>query len=795
MLHVEPNVAFEALVMYGTGAVTPTAILLNASHQYPNGYGFKVKWGENIALLHTPLLVANDLVFLSRSRSDVLNKYGMTTGAEGYLLRSEEALQEAMTALMNYQYDLARNSAIYSWALQLRSYVKIKEGTSDAINTVILSYLALIPFSLLMERFLFGYGEWRRRLFAILGIFGIMMAFLVLFHPGFSLASNAYVSLLGCTILILTLPLLAMLGSRFSNTLASIRVERLGKHFMEIARVSATSTAFESGIRSMKKHQLQAVMTIISLVLISASLVALTSLRVAPFVYKLAEQGNPYYVGISFRDIGWSPLSREFIEYLKSHFLTATVIPRSYAYIASWQLGTMVEGPKGKSSFAIIVGFTGQDPIWNAGALVRGRVFAEDDMYATILVEDVADLLGVDVGDSIKFEGLELRVVGIASRQILGSLMEPDRYPIYPKDQRFETLQFYSPLDTLMVPYQLAIYMGGTPGSALIIQHDPVEIVSMASELADLTGMELCIATEVGLDVPVYRMATARAYESTGFLTMIIPLVVAMFIVLNMMLGIVAARRNEMTILSCVGLAPIHVVGMFFAESITYGFAGSIIGYTLGIVLTKFTAGIMREISVNYASNFVILTIGMTIGAVILSSIYPLIKVSKLVTPSLSRKWAFPTRPIGDSWDIPLPFTTHNDDEVKGILIFLSDWFNQHDIEDVDAKFTAREIKLVEESYDKQLAKKLVGVAHLAPFPAGIHIDFEVSIVKDEGSDRWTSIIHERRRSGEYSAWVLSTRIFVDEIRKQFLIWRSLTPEEKYKFSVRWVSTEISRKV
>jgi hypothetical protein len=225
---------------------------------------------------------------------------------------------------------------------------------------------------------------------------------------------------------------------------------------------------------------------------------------------------------------------------------------------------------------------------------------------------------------------------------------------------------------------------------------------------------------------------------------------------------------------------------MFLAEGLTYGFVGGIIGYTLGTGLTKLTMALMPgNIFFNYASNFVLLTVGVTIITVVLSSIYPLAKVSKLVTPSLARKWELPTRPVGDVWGIPLPFVMHGEEEAIGVLTFLKEWFDQHEIEDVDSKFTAREVKLAEVEYEGRPTKRLMGTVHLAPFTAGLHMNIAIDIFQEPKSKRWTTAIHATRLSGEYSIWILSTRMFVDEIRKQFLTWRSLSPEEKHSYAIR----------
>ena len=53
-----------------------------------------------------------------------------------------------------------------------------------------------------------------------------------------------------------------------------------------------------------------------------------------------------------------------------------------------------------------------------------------------------------------------------------------------------------------------------------------------------------------------------------------------------------------------------------------------------------------------------------------------------------------------------------------------------------------------------------------------------------DGDDRFFSIsILIERKSGERSAWLRANRLFVDRLRKQFLVWRALSDAERRVYS------------
>ena len=71
----------------------------------------------------------------------------------------------------------------------------------------------------------------------------------------------------------------------------------------------------------------------------------------------------------------------------------------------------------------------------------------------------------------------------------------------------------------------------------------------------------------------------------------------------------------------------------------------------------------------------------------------------------------------------------------------------------------------------------------LAPFDLGVTEEFELSSARSEISGIDEVKIHIQRLSGQPKDWARLNKVLIDDLRKQFLIWRSLRPEimEEYR--------------
>src|SRR5438477_2504216 len=80
----------------------------------------------------------------------------------------------------------------------------------------------------------------------------------------------------------------------------------------------------------------------------------------------------------------------------------------------------------------------------------------------------------------------------------------------------------------------------------------------------------------------------------------------------------------------------------------------------------------MPGVDLNSSSMSAIITMGLVLGIVMLSALWPARAASRLAAPSLSREWKLP-RPVGDLLAVDLPFTV-NETAAKGVLAFLAEY-------------------------------------------------------------------------------------------------------------------------
>jgi hypothetical protein len=173
----------------------------------------------------------------------------------------------------------------------------------------------------------------------------------------------------------------------------------------------------------------------------------------------------------------------------------------------------------------------------------------------------------------------------------------------------------------------------------------------------------------------------------------------------------------------------------------------------------------------NMSSTNTIVTILIVMLTVLVSAIYPAVKASRSANPGLLRVWR-PPEPEGNKMDIVFPFTVSEYD-ITGVVSFLEEHFKNHSDTGL-GRFMTRQAKLVREQ-DGTLG--LDANMALAPFDLGVNQSFALRTAASEieGIDEVRVIIG--RESGQPKDWRRLNKVFLDDLRQQFLIWRSLPQE------------------
>jgi hypothetical protein len=217
---------------------------------------------------------------------------------------------------------------------------------------------------------------------------------------------------------------------------------------------------------------------------------------------------------------------------------------------------------------------------------------------------------------------------------------------------------------------------------------------------------------------------------------------------------------------------------MFIAEAAEYAILSVVIGYLGGIIAAKILVqiGILPlELFPQFTSTSMLITMMIFITVVMLGSTYPSIISGKLVSPSRRRKWEIP-EPLGDTWEINMPFII-DEEEMLGFLSYLSNYLKNNPSEffEIDAlstrKETIRDRKVTSLYLEMRLAPyatQTVQSVIIRPIP------------ETEKKMRLQCLIH--LISGIRDVWKRSNRNFIDTLRKQTLIWRSLEMSERLEY-------------
>jgi hypothetical protein len=288
----------------------------------------------------------------------------------------------------------------------------------------------------------------------------------------------------------------------------------------------------------------------------------------------------------------------------------------------------------------------------------------------------------------------------------------------------------------------------------------------------------------VGRDKDTYLYSSIGMTSFSGMGNLFVPILIAALIVLNTMLGAVYERVREIGIYSSVGLAPVHIAFLFLAEACVYAIVGAVLGYLMGqaIATTLVHFGWLAGLTLNYSSMSTVVATIIVMLVVLLSTMYPAIKASRMAVPDIERKWKLP-EPEGDVWHFNLPFTVL-EEEALGLNVFMRDYFEAHADESASDFYTDQVAFSQVEAEDSYQIGMMVW---LAPYDLGVSqsIQFITSPVGGEEEDLYKITLDVHRESGEIASWKRVNRRFLNLLRKQLLIWRTFSVDIRAEFHER----------
>lgn len=434
--------------------------------------------------------------------------------------------------------------------------------------------------------------------------------------------------------------------------------------------------------------------------------------------------------------------------------------------------------------------------------------------YAIVLPKGMAELLKITESDmgkaTVSVYGADFTVVGVLGigfkdltdndgeelTPVDYQLMQQQRSRGATGDETLEgELQKYlhlTPDSVAILPYEVVMNQGGTLRSVAVNMEPQTDDPQLLSSVDKLDLIMAPLMNRIALDFFVGRDKDTYLYSSIGMTSfsgmgnLFVPILIAALIVLNTMLGAVYERVREISIYSSVGLAPVHIAFLFLAEACVYAIVGAVLGYLMGqaIATTLVNFGWLAGLTLNYSSMSTVVATIIVMIVVLLSTLYPAIKASRMAVPDIERKWKLP-EPEGDVWHFNLPFTVL-EEEALGLNVFMRDYFDAHADESASDFYTDQVAFSAVESEGED-AYQISMMVWLAPYDLGVSqsIQFVTSPVGGEEEDLYKITLDVHRESGEIASWKRVNRRFLNLLRKQLLIWRTFSVDIRAEFHER----------
>ena len=730
--------------------------------------------------------------------------------------RAETELDQAAAAGTEQRWgDFVRHTRA-AFGLESRAYPDVKSTQNDVIQGIIFFMALVLPCAFFTERLIFTAATIRNQIIGFVGVFLVIWIVLWLVHPAFQL-SNPFVILLAFIIIALAVLVMSIISGRFNEQMKKLRTEVAVIHDTDVSRSSASLTAFELGISNMKRRKTRTVLTFTTLLLLTFTVLSFTSIRTGLRFNQISRDNEGLYEGILIRSKAWNPMEDSVLEYARSNFGDrAAVAPRSWYSNKAKAHIKIKHGDKAHNALGVLGLASEETQVTRLDqALVAGRWFEPgEDKVCILPIEMVKeDHLGIDLADvgriQVRVFGDLFTVVGVLDSKRMKDLKDLDDEILTPADfavtggqavqeiaeeekrekQGLEDAKVVikpfvhiEPANILIVPYHTLRNVGsGNPLQSVAVRFPEGsdvrgEVEEFLSRLAVTLFAGVKEAGDEYIKVSIYSSLGMTSFS--GISNLFIPMLIASLIVLNTMMGSVYERFREIGIYSSVGLAPGHISWLFIAESCVYSVLGVVAGYLSGQVIAKVLIefDLLGGFTLNYSSVAAVLSCMLVMAVVMLSTIYPARKASQMAVPDVTRKWKLPP-PDGDQWDFEFPFTVSGH-EVLGLSVFLIGYFDSYSEESIGTFYTDG-AQLSREKTPNGEGYLIDMNIWLAPFDLGVSQHVTVRAMPEAEHNIYAVGLQIKRLSGEDASWRRVNQRFMNVIRKQFLIWRTVDAEAK----------------
>jgi hypothetical protein len=727
------------------------------------------------------------------------------------ILRRKNIVNESLEALHGRTSDFLREGkGMAAMISEWRVYSPLKRSIDDIVKAAVILLLLIVPFAFVLERLLIGANLIYKQILGFAVFFMLTFALLYSVHPAFDIAGTPIIIFLAFVIIITSGYVIFVIMQRFKTEVMRMQGLETSLHQADVSRFNTLLAAVALGISTMRRRPLRTALTSVTIILLTFTILCFSSFTSEIGVAKAYKGQLCPDKSMLLHTKDWSVVNPRLMEIVRSLADDSVqVFGRYWLSSSLWDIAhdseplKIVLATEGMTAHTTIDAVMGLDPRelgLKQGldeCLVGDPSLLESD--GVFLASSVLERLGLEVGDPVCIKGYRLRVAGYIDSRRMMDITQVDGSPLLPVDyssiknimtsqddiwsviQSMDSTQFTSvPVEMVAITSgRMVRRLDGNLRSIVAYPRGDLDLEQLAEDAAIVFPDYVY----VGLDDGVYAAYFTNELSFTGIGDIVAPLLLGGLIIFMTMLASVADREREIYSFSALGLAPPHVASLFFAEAAVYSVVGGLGGYLFSQVVVKALTwlsefGWVRVPELNPSSLTAIVTILIVMAVTLVSTIYPAIKASRSANPGIQRAWRMPPAQ-GDLLEVTFPFTVSEYD-LTGIVAFLAEHFVNFG-DSTLGTFSAQDVEIFEDP--ERRAPALRAGIWLAPFDLGISERFTMTS-GPSGIEGVAEVrIRITRTSGSPGSWYRSNKTFLEDLRRQFLIWRTVdqTHAETYR--------------
>jgi hypothetical protein len=296
-----------------------------------------------------------------------------------------------------------------------------------------------------------------------------------------------------------------------------------------------------------------------------------------------------------------------------------------------------------------------------------------------VISETVKSELDVELGHTLYLDEQPLIVEGILDdgdtrglKELDGSSFLPSKLVnIDPMGERPQIVtELCEPYEFVVVHYSTALSKALTGITRISISVDSgVDTGAFAERLALERGYLAWSSSPEG----IYLASLGSFFEGKG-MPLLVPWAIVVLNVVIAMLNSMFERREEIHILSSVGLNPAQIAAIFMSEAAIVGFTAGGLGYLAGLAVYKGLSffGLALKVRQKVSAFWSLASIGIAMTAVLMGA-YAALRSSIVITPSLMRRWRMEKRDVKTfepyEMRIPVRFLPEEMGEYKDFML------------------------------------------------------------------------------------------------------------------------------